>query len=344
MIRIAHLLDDFAMGGVTRALSLFDDPRLTALAQSRVIAIGKSPKDACYLDAELIVLHVPPCWSRLPFLAALRVKNPKARIVQVEHSYTRAFECERVGSRLRFRSMLRIASRLVDEVIAVSRNQADWLREVGIDAAKLRTINPWCGREELFSVQPLRAQGGPVQLLCYGRFSPEKNVAALIEAVGRFNPGRVALTVIGSGPEQDRLETAARRCTNVRVLGATSDPMPWLEHCDAVVIPSIYEAFGLVATEARMAGRPILVAEVDGLSDQAAGGAGLALPMREPIQIEAGIHDLLRRDLGAMGTAGRLSVAPQHDEIISGWRGVIRRAAEPLGEEAGTNPATVASA
>ena len=28
MIRVVHLLDDFAMGGVTRALSLFEDERI----------------------------------------------------------------------------------------------------------------------------------------------------------------------------------------------------------------------------------------------------------------------------------------------------------------------------
>ena len=92
MIRVVHLLDDFAMGGVTRALSLFEDERILGQAASRVVRMGRGISPAPHLDCDLIVIHVPPCWSRLPYLAALRLRNPHARIVQVEHSYTRAFE------------------------------------------------------------------------------------------------------------------------------------------------------------------------------------------------------------------------------------------------------------
>ena len=49
-----------------------------------------------------------------------RRENPDARIVQVEHTYTRDFERDWVDADPQFRSMLRTAARLVDEVIAVS--------------------------------------------------------------------------------------------------------------------------------------------------------------------------------------------------------------------------------
>ena len=39
-MRLLHLLDDFAFGGVSRALNLFDRLEITALAQSRTEAVA----------------------------------------------------------------------------------------------------------------------------------------------------------------------------------------------------------------------------------------------------------------------------------------------------------------
>ncbi len=344
MIRMVHLLDDFGMGGVTRALSLFDDPRIEKMAHSRIVRMGRRPGEAVRFDADIIVIHVPPCWSRLPYLVSLRLRNPGARIVQVEHSYTRSFEKDRVASIVRFRALLMAAARLVDEIVAVSEAQKDWLIEVGISRDKLTTINPWCGREELFSVPDLQPRRGPLQLLAYGRLAQEKNFAALVQAMGCFRADEVKLTLFGAGPEEDRLIALAQDLDNVRMLPPTNDLVPRLAACDAVIVPSRYEAFGLVATEARMAGRPLLVADIDGLTAQAKGGAGFAASTHDVADIACGIVRLMHADLPAMGRAARTGVGRQHDDIIAGWQAVIRRAAKSNTDEADTRSSFTVSA
>jgi glycosyltransferase involved in cell wall biosynthesis len=323
MIRMVHLLDDMAMGGVTRALSLFDDPSITALAHSRVVAMGR---DAPSLDADLIVIHVPPRWSRLPFLAALRYHNPAARIVHVEHTYTRHFERGHVAARGRFRLLLRLAARLVHEVVAVSQDQADYLAEAGIARHRISTIHPWSGRFDLGAVRDKPQHGAPLALLAYGRYAPEKNFAALIEAMKAFAPHEVTLTLFGDGPEREMLRQLAAPLPHVQVHGASPEPARWLAECDAVVVPSRYEAFGLVATEARMAGRAVLVADRDGLPEQARRGGGLIAKLDTPSEIALAIGNLITKDLAAMGKAARIGVAAQHDEVIAGWKAVIGRA------------------
>ncbi|KWV94125.1 MULTISPECIES: glycosyltransferase family 4 protein [unclassified Erythrobacter] len=344
MIRMVHLLDDFGMGGVTRALSLFDDPRLTRIAHSCSVAMGRGPGEAPRLEADIIVIHVPPCWSRLPYLMSLRLRNPGARIVQVEHSYTRAFEADQVASPIRFRTLLRTAARLVDEVVAVSEAQREWLADVGVPQEKLATINPWCGREELYAIPDLQPRQGPLKLLAYGRLAREKNFAALIEAMTCFRADEVMLTLFGAGPEEDRLTALAESLDNVRLQPSTNELAPRLAACDAVIVPSRYEAFGLVATEARMAGRPLLVADVDGLTAQLRGGAGFAAPIHGAADIASGIVRLMNADLPAMGRAARAGVTRQHDAIISGWLAVIQRAAERNPATADARSARIASA
>ena len=344
MIRIAHLLDDFAMGGVTRALSLFDDPRMTSKSRSVVVPMRRKFRDAPVLDADLIVIHVPPCWSRLPYLAALRHRNPQARIVQVEHSYTRCFEQLRVSSRTRFRLLLRTAAALVDEVICVSHGQADWLAQAGVSRTKISTIHPWSGRFELSRIPDWLPREGPLKLLTYGRFSEEKNFISLLKAMRHFTRDEVELTLFGSGPEKGILYGMAHGMANVHIQPACPDPALWLSNCDAVILPSLHEAFGLVATEARMAGRAILVADVDGLPEQAAAGGGLVAPLGTAEDIVSAIRNLIRHDLRAMGRAARSGVSSQHEDIIKGWVAVLKRAADHRARHSATDLRELASA
>ena len=78
-----------------------------------------------------------------------------------------------------------------------------------------------------------------------------------------------------------------------------------------------------------MAGRAILVADVDGLPEQAHAGGGLISPLGTAQEIANGISKLITQDLSALGRAARSGVSSQHNEILDGWLGVIERADAP---------------
>lgn len=328
MIRIVHLLDDFAMGGVTRALTLFDDPAIAQIAVSEVVPVGPKARIAPALDADLIVDHMPFSWGRLTFLTSLRLRNPSARILHVEHSYTRGFEAHMVGAKGRFRRMIRMSAKLMDEVICVSNAQRDWfVEEVGLASGKVRVIYPWTERPELYDIEPAAPQAGrPLHLLAYGRYAPVKNFEALIDAMRSFEPYQVRLTLFGGGPDHEALVNLAADLPHVEVHGPTNDPAAYLRECDAVIMPSKYESFGLVATEARMAGRPIIVADVDGLPEQAARG-GMVTNLETESQIATAIKNTLQSDLPELGHEAREGVLDQNKAILTAWKGIILRAA-----------------
>ncbi len=320
MLRVIHLLDDFAMGGVTRALTLFEHPKLQNVASSDVRATRADSRLAPALKADVIVDHMPFSVGRLPFLSSLRFRNPKAMIIHVEHSYTRAFEATKVQSKLRFRTMLRLGALFCDRLVCVSNAQQSWFREtVGIPKSKLETIHPWSGRFDLLTLPEAEVRSGrPLKLLAYGRFAEVKNFENLIAAMCQCGSSSVSLQIFGDGPNAKQLKRMAEEVPNVEVFGPSSDPSPYLARCDAVVVPSRYEAFGLVATEARLAGRAILVSDVDGLPEQV-GNAGLVAKMGSPEEIAVAIKRARRAPLAVMGRTGRLEVANQHAEILRGW-------------------------
>jgi glycosyltransferase involved in cell wall biosynthesis len=98
-----------------------------------------------------------------------------------------------------------------------------------------------------------------------GGFDSRKNVPALLDAMVAFRAtpegADVSLVVMGDRPEIARAMLAGHPLEGaVEVTGFVSDEQKWsyLSHALAVVYPSSYEGFGLVATEAFAAGVPLV--------------------------------------------------------------------------------------
>jgi glycogen(starch) synthase len=123
---------------------------------------------------------------------------------------------------------------------------------------------------------------GPL-LVYAGRLVHEKGVQTLLRAVRPLrdaHPG-LRLAVAGTGPYEAELRVLARRLRIARAvefLGFVAETrLPaLLGAADAVVVPSLYEPFGIVALEAACAGAPLIVAETGGLCDVAADGVAIA--------------------------------------------------------------------
>lgn len=327
MIRAVHLLDDFAIGGVSKGLSVFNEPELAGIVQSSVEPVAADTRLARRYDADILVLHAPPSWQRLGWLLSLRVLNPRARIIHVEHSYTAGFERENVVNRKRFRMLLRLAMRLVDDVVCVSDAQRLWLAEVAsIPKEKICTIYPWSGHDELALIDLAAPQAGaPIRLGAYGRFAKVKNFGALIDGAKMVGPQGCTLTLGGTGPLEQDLASAAQGCANISLAGQVTDVAAFLANVDAVIVPSLHEAFGQVALEARLAGRPILVADVDGLPEQV-GLGGLVSRCRTPREIADAIGWFRSLPLAEMARAARASALGHRDKVVSGWLSVMRPA------------------
>jgi glycosyltransferase involved in cell wall biosynthesis len=69
------------------------------------------------------------------------------------------------------------------------------------------------------------------------------------------------------------LRNLAQGDARIAFKGWSSTPADAISGVDAVVMPSRWEAFGLVAIEALAAGRPLMTSGIDGLSDHVKGGA-----------------------------------------------------------------------
>lgn len=331
-LRCIHLNDDFAMGGVVKGLSIFEHPLVSAQAMSSVRAVNPRGALAPRLDADVIITHFPPSWSSLAFALSLRLRNPQARIVHVEHSYTGAWEALKVRRPARFRAMLRLAYATTDEVVAVSRGQGDWLTRIGaVPSAKLSAIYPWNNTSALAELPlPTFAADQPIRLGAIGRFAEQKGFDILVKAMRHLPASQFELILAGMGPQEAEFRALADGLDNVSFIGRVDDVERFYGQCDIVVMPSRWEAFGQVAAEARRAGRPILVADVDGLSEQV-GAAGMKADCSDALRVADAIAGIAAAPLHDMAAAGRRSMENTETETTAAWAELFARAAQASG-------------
>lgn len=119
-----------------------------------------------------------------------------------------------------------------------------------------------------------RGTAGAPLLLYFGRLEWEKGVQDLLAALPRIraqHPG-TTLAIAGCGTHQDWLvEQAAEHGVSdvARFVGHLPDTelSSLLAAADAVVLPSRYEPFGIVALEAAAAGAPLVASTAGGLGE-----------------------------------------------------------------------------
>lgn len=332
-IRVVHLLNDFALGGVTRGLAIFDCPTLQAQASHATLAVDPDRLRPPRLDADIIVTHFPPSWRRLVFLLGLRLRNRRARIVHVEHSYSREWADLHVRRPARFGAMLKLAFALADDVVAVSGAQAAWLRaESRTAASKIRVIYPYNRDASLAQVaDPVFHPGAPLVIGCYGRLHDAKGFDRLIDAFRCLDTAdNMRLIVGGYGADLDHLKHRGHGDDRISFAGKVEHPAAFIEQCHVIAVPSRYETYGQVANEAREAGRPILVSTAGGLPEQV-GDAGLVVDCADHDALVAALKGLRDQPLAVMSRAGRAATAHCLTERAGLWAELIGKHAPRQG-------------
>jgi glycosyltransferase involved in cell wall biosynthesis len=338
MTTITHLLDDARLGGVTGIIR--QQRQALARWQHRATLLRTDRRLAPRIDADLIIVHFTVGWSKLPFLASLKLRNPGRKVILVEHSYTAGFEQQCVPEPRRFRAMLRLAYRMVDHVVAVSHGQAGWMREHRLAPPdKLIVITEARDLPGLFVLPPPAPAAGPLRLVAYGRFHRQKGFDLAIEAMRLLPAGVARLTIAGYGEDDAALRAAAQDLDSVAFSGRFEDPSALLADADAVLMPSRWEAFGLVAAEARAAARPLVATAVDGLPEQVSPDAGILVPGDDAKALAAAIVRLAASDRAAMGEAGRRSATGLFERHCAAWNLLIERCVGGAGRAASVAPA-----
>jgi D-inositol-3-phosphate glycosyltransferase len=222
--------------------------------------------------------------------------------------------------------------KLADRIVAATPAelaQLQWLYQA--DTKKVVVIPPGVDLGHFYPIAPDEAkefvgiESNSRMLLFVGRIEPLKGIDTLIQAIadmrenGVFEKNHLSLAVIGGdpdvSPEATSVEMARLQAMReqfgvqdlVAFLGRRSqDTLPYYySAAEAVVVPSFYESFGMVALEAMACGTPVVASEVGGLAflvqDEV---TGFTVPSDEPDALARRLTELinnpaLRKQMGA---------------------------------------------
>ena len=142
---------------------------------------------------------------------------------------------------------------------------------------------------------------GEKLILCVGRLVPQKGIEYFIRAIPiiakRYPEAK--FIIVGEGWSRDILEAEARSSgqgRKIQFTGFASDQevINLMTSADALVVPSVYEPFGIVALEGMATGVPVVASKVDGLAEVIEHDrTGVFVYPRSPESIAWGVDQVL---------------------------------------------------
>lgn len=241
--------------------------------------------------------------------------------------------------------------RWADRVVAATpRDKEQMVRLYGADPESIIIIPPGVDLELFRPIPKTEARvalGMPPEhklILFVGRIEPLKGIDTLIEAVAlafkhrQDLRGHVCVAIIGGDVSDDPAKMSAEmnRLQALRAELGVEDLVTFLgkqsqtdlplyySAAEALVVPSHYESFGMVAVEALACGTPVIASDVGGLSYIVEDGVtGFLVPDQTPTILADRLQFLLqveplRRAFGrrAAEAAKRYAWSAVADEII----------------------------
>lgn len=333
MIRVLHFISTFGSGGAERQLSLVapalarsgvevhvaycsGGPNLARLEDSGVhlhaltSAGNHDPVLACkifQLVRRLRPDFVQTWLLQMDILGGVAALLNRVPLIVSERSSAAAYEPD-WKTRLRL-----LVGRRAAGIVANSRGGLDYWRP-HLDVERLHLVRNCVSPAEHPTGEPIEAlathlAGRPVVLFA-GRFSYEKNIPALVEAlilVARRHAD-VVIRMFGEGPER---ESAARRIADaglagrIVVAGYSSQLAAWMTHAAACVSVSHFEGHPNVVMEAAAAGCPLVLSDIPAHRELFDESSVSLVPANSPSHIAEAVLETLHNPGAARERAAR---------------------------------------
>lgn len=209
------------------------------------------------------------------------------------------------------RGMLRVqdvgfgatAYRVARALVVETEREANLVREFA-PADRIRVIPPGIDVAEWSAAGAEAPPAGlpPEYFLFFGRVAPNKGIPFLVDAIAGLPPA-LRLPLVIMGPDWGERATIEQRARargvegSVVFLGHVADHdtvRAVLRRARALVLPSEWEAFGLVLLMAMAAHTPIVATSVGGVPEVLEQGrAGLLVPYADPDALTAALRRVL---------------------------------------------------
>jgi len=195
---------------------------------------------------------------------------PKKKLITTEHNTDNRRRNKKIFKIIDY-FMYKKYKKIICISEAVKESLNDWLNST---KEKSIVINNGINLEKYTNARKLKKSDFKISeenimLVNVARFSNQKNHLKLIEAM-QYTKKDIHLFLIGDGELKDKIKEKINQLNlnnRVHFLGLRDDVERILKTADIFILPSLWEGFGLAAVEARVAGLPLIIADVSGLNN-----------------------------------------------------------------------------
>lgn len=154
-------------------------------------------------------------------------------------------------------------------VLATGHSTPTWVAERGFPSDLVFPFAYFLPTNSMLD-GPIPPSSKTFKFIFAGRLISLKRVDWLIEALGGLADQSFELNIVGSGPDEGALRALASRSLRARVrwlgqLPSTEVPRA-MAQADCLVLPSIHDGWGAVASESLMVGTPVVCSDACGVA------------------------------------------------------------------------------
>jgi glycosyltransferase involved in cell wall biosynthesis len=259
------------------------------------------------------VVHIHSTFAGLVIRPVLLLKRGGPRVVYCPHGWAFSRETSKLSHQVT-KWVERVFAKITDRIICISGDEFNEAVRAGISAKRLVLVHNGISRKRpLLDATSAIWPSQKTKVLFIGRLDRQKGYDLLIESARQLED-LIEVRIIGASVIGKSESTDVPR--NVALLGWMNRNQieAHLEVADLVVIPSRWEAFGLVAIEAMRAAKPIVAFRVGALPEIVEDGMTgfLCGPVSVAPLVDA-LQQVSKIDLKAAGQRGHARFRQLYD-------------------------------
>lgn len=247
------------------------------------------------------VVHIHSSFAGLTCRLLLRWVSHRSRIVYCPHGWSFI----RIGRTARAAEWVeRYLSLLCDVIVCVSAAERSAAVAAGLPSRRMRVI--MSGLPDRVRTLSDRASGdAPLRLLFVGRFDYAKGFDLLVTALQRVQrPTEV--DVFGDSVLGEYSVGSLPGCMRLHGWQPFNMIEPYLQRCDALVMPSRWEGLPMAAIEAMRGGKAVIASRVGGLPELVEDGVtGCLVPPDDAAALAQVLDAVCKDRLAELGKMGR---------------------------------------
>jgi glycosyltransferase involved in cell wall biosynthesis len=217
-------------------------------------------------------LHAHLFKSDLLAVLVKKIFNRKVFLLSTKHGYQESYlsQYQKYQGKIPYNLYYFIARLLaanINQHITISRGMSELYYKLNITAGRMKYIHHGITISAAGQANSVDYRFGPQQLVIVGRIEPIKGHQYLLQAMPAIIEifPMVKLLVIGNGTQKELLQKQAMDSgisESVLFLGFQQNPADYISNSDVIIVPSLFEPFGLVYIEAFALKTPVVAFDV----------------------------------------------------------------------------------